>query len=322
MTLTRSKPFTQKRPSEHIVERVESLSPYNPFATKAYLDCLHEQGREAWIIGEEDDGELTWGCYGVLDVGRLVRRLEIPSLDTSRASDGFWDELFRMCRAQRVSELVIGSYGVDRCVIPARRSETARTPRTEYVLDLADDRNLEKALSSNHRRNIKRAARRGIVFAVSSDIEACRQHAALQGASMERRSARGESVPQTFSTRMSEAATRSGLGKIYQALLDGRVVSSMLILHARDGAYYHTAGTSREGMESGASQALVHEISRILQRESISRFCLGGAGEENPGLVRFKLGFGAKPVALDSAAFFLGNPLRKRVISTLRKLLR
>ena len=139
---------------------------------------------------------------------------------------------------------------------------------------------------------------------------------------MVRRSARGETVPVSFSTKMSAAAVRSGLGKIYQALLDDRVVSSVLVLFAPRGAYYHTAGTSQEGMECGASQALVHEISRRLKEQSLDRFWLGGVSEENPGLVRFKAGFGAEPVDLDSAELFLGSALQKKFIGVVRGLKR
>ena len=79
------------------------------------------------------------------------------------------------------------------------------------------------------------------------------------------------------------------------------------------GAYYQSAGAGHDGMDCGASHFLVHDVAASLQSQSVEVLNLGGADQLNPGLQRFKAGFGATTVKLESARFFLGSVLQKKV---------
>lgn len=124
---------------------------------------------------------------------------------------------------------------------------------------------------------------------------------------MERREQRGESVPSVQPDPFDRALLVSRAAELFQAYDGTSVLSSILVLRAPLGAYYQSAGTSPEGMELGASQFLISSVAAILQGEGMHLFNLGGAGDESPGLQRFKSGFGAHPVPLEAATFVFGS---------------
>ena len=100
---------------------------------------------------------------------------------------------------------------------------------------------------------------------------------------------------------------------------EGEVLSSILVLRSRSGAYAQTSGTVDGGLEYGAAQFLWHETARRLQNESVDLLNLGGTDLESKGLQEFKAGFGAVRVELESAEFYLGGILRKTVGAMISK---
>lgn len=81
------------------------------------------------------------------------------------------------------------------------------------------------------------------------------------------------------------------------------VHSSVLVLLAAKGAYYHSAGTSPDGMACGASPWLVHEAALVLRERGLEVFNLGGAIQASAGLFRFKSEFATTPVPLESVTY-------------------
>lgn len=184
---------------------LEDGSPTNPFATGSYLDAMELQGYEPWIFSVEQNNCLLGGCGASMKTGRLNRWLQIDSLppfERKEEHEAFWSGLAEFCDDHRVSFLQLSSFGARSVVIPRFRHEIWRRRRFEFVLAL-EDRDLFALLSSNHRRNIRRAMRSGVEVQKASTEEACRQHANLMAESMERRSQRGESIvaggPQSLS---------------------------------------------------------------------------------------------------------------------------
>ena len=94
--------------------------------------------------------------------------------------------------------------------------------------------------------------------------EACLAHTRLTGLSAERRNRRGECIEQRTEVEPFMAAVESGAGEVFQVVRDESILSSILLLIAERGAYYQSAGTSPEGMASGASHLLVYEIANFL----------------------------------------------------------
>jgi hypothetical protein len=309
----------QPEPSDSLCAEVSALAPANPFYTAAYLESRRALGHQPWMLCLSERARIRTACSAFMWAGRLHRTLEIPSLPPVDASERFWPELLEFCRRSRVSRLTVNSFGSSGVAIPPLPTKLSHRPRCEYVLDLVAG-DLRGGLAMNHRRNINRARRAGLRTERAANPAACEEHARLIGASMRRRQERGEAVAVDPDWRSWLAMGRAGAGEIFQAVLDRRVLSSVFVLRAKTGAYYQSAGTSPEGMAAGASHFLVYEIARVLRAESLSVFNIGGADSSNPGLLRFKRGFGAAPVPLEAAEFWLGSTSRARLMSAVSAL--
>ena len=286
-----------------------ALAPENPFHTYAYVEAMESLGYQPWLLSQCEEGRVLSACMAFMKSGRLNRSLEITSLPCLPDSHLFWEGLLRFSHEVGISHLVVDSFAAASASIPSMPGEVSRRARTEYLLELKSAE-LGSAISSNHRRNIKRAQRAGLSLRRTVTTKACEEHARLLDASMERRQGRGEVVSAGAPVRSFLALIGSGAGELYQAVLQDAVLSSVFVLRAKRGAYFYSAGTSPDGMALGASHFLVHELIGVLKEESLDLFNLGGAEESNPGLVRFKSGFGSRRVSLEAAVFFLGGSLR------------
>ena len=98
----------------------------------------------------------------------------------------------------------------------------------------------------------------------------------------------------------------------------GLVAYGSGVLVSSKGAYYHSAGSSPDGMSTGSSPFLVAEVIAWLQAEGKTTFNLGGATAAEEGLHRFKRGFGSVEVPLEAATC----DLSPSVVRMLRRLLR
>ena len=185
------------------------------------------------------------------------------------------------------------------------------------MIDL-ENAEVADGLNSQHRRNVSRAMKAGISLRRTRDEAACSEHLKMMDASMERRVNRGEEIEKDKSDAHTRALLSSGAGELFQAVHENKTVSSALILRAALGAYYHTSGTSPDGMKLGASPFLLTRTAEVLKQEGCRVFNLGGATSENPGLQRFKSGFGARQVALEAASFCPRSEVERKVHSTLR----
>lgn len=302
-------------PSGEDCSVLEGLAPFNPFNTAQYLDAVRRQQYEPWVLSIADSDETSAGCIAMAKSGKLNTWLQIdslPELKTAEQRRVFWVGLGQFCGQAGVSVLQLNSFASKSASIPPFENEVWRKRRYEFVLHLAD-RELWPALSSNHRRNIKRARKSSIEIRRSGSESACRVHMSLIGRSQERRRKRGESVVELEGVAPCLALVQSGAGELYQALNGETVVSSILLLKSRRGAYYHSAGTHPDGMALGASHLLLHDCCLQLQDESKDVFNLGGVSELDSGLARFKGGFGAEPRELESMEARLGRTLRSAI---------
>jgi RimJ/RimL family protein N-acetyltransferase len=301
-----------EHPSIALVAEVSALAPTNPFYTQPYLESMRALGYQPWLLSLRNGPGLVAAGVGLMKSGRLNRSLEFTSLPVPQGSDLFWERAIRFCRGARVSYLEVNSFAATAQSIPALAGEMDRRARTEYVIDLRKPA-LWAGLSSNHKRNIKLAGKAGLQVRHRTDIEACREHLRLVQSSLDRRRSRGEEVHDRGDGERFTTYTRCGLGELFQAVRAGEVLSSILVLKGERGAYYQSAGTSPEGMERGASSFLICETATALRDRGMETFNLGGADDGNPGLRRFKSGFGAYAVELPAARFYLGSALKKKL---------
>ena len=300
------------KPPAKLIERVSACDPNNPFHTSEYLRAIESLGQRAHFVGLCRADEVVSGCIAFVSGTFLRRSLNIPSLPGISSPEIFWRGLLGLCRDLRVWRLQIDTYASPPGSIPQLPGELARRTRCEYVLDLDRDHILEGA-SSQHRRNISRAAKAGLSIHRAGDAAACARHMELIDASLERRANRGEEVKTGSEDARPKALLNSRAGELFQAVQGDRVLSSILVLRSSRGAYYESAGTLPEGMKMGASPFLISEVAAILKHEGVRVFNLGGATAENPGLVRFKAGFGTREVPLEAASFCPKSMVEKKI---------
>ena len=305
-------------PSDADLERLQAANPANPFATVSYVRGRRALGAGIVLfVAEHSDAQPT-EAVGYLSGRAINRRLEMTSAPSCPDTGEFWSGVLEFCRQNRVADVSIDSYCARAVTLPAWAAPSEVRDRTEWVLQLSSPEDLR--FGSNHRRNINKARRNGISVTSTSDVAAARVHGELMAASMRRRALRGESVPviKPAETRYECAFLTSGAARLFQAVHNGVVVSSLLVLHSPEGAYYQSAGTTPEGFEVGASTFLVSEIIRSLAAEGKRVFNLGGAGAEAEGLRRFKSGFGAQPVPLMAGSYRLATPVQKGLMAAVR----
>lgn len=297
-------------PDNALIDRIQALEPFNPFYSPQFSRARQIQGSEVLALLVKSGDQIVSACTAFLQTGRLNKRLEIQSLPILPAETDFWDGLTDYCGQNRIGKLSLNSFGSEAATIPSLGRESWRKSRTEHVLDLNGEQ-LFRNLKSNHKRNIKKAKKAGLEVQIRHDTEACQVHARLIGQSMMRRKSRGEDVDASVFVGVIQSFAESGAGTFYQAAKGEEVLSSMLVLTGPKGAYYHSAGTTPEGMKMGASHMLIAHIAEALRDADITRFNLGGTDPDQEGLIRFKTGFGARPVTLEAAQFDFANaPVR------------
>ena len=294
------------------VGTMSALSPENPFHTEAFLRASEALGAEARVVVfAEGAGAVHLCAPALLRRGRLRATLELPSAPDADAGHPFWPALVELCRRERISILRVQTFASGAVGIPLLGRERSRRPRLEFALSLASALPA-RPVSSHHARKVRSAVAHGVSVRIVPDAERERSvasHVQLGRASMDRRAQRGEDVATSAQERLVRALLKHGAGRLHQAERDGEILSSMLVLRSPRGAYYHSAGTSPEGMACGASHLLIWETARLLRDDGVTLFHLGGADTDDAaaGLRRFKAGFGAVERALESAEHAVGG---------------
>jgi len=309
--------FAEQAARSRRTERLAECDPSNPFCTRPYFAFMQDSGYEAWLFGLQRGDAIAGGCGAFIRSGRLNRTLEILSAPALPDMAAFWDGLLSFCRQNRITHLELNSFASANLLLPALAGEQGRVRRWECVMDLAGG-DIWERLHAKHRQRVRKAQKAGVQVRCTSQEAACVQHESLLRSSSDRRRRRGEKLADSSEAQSSALLIRHGAGELFQAVLDGQVVSSVLVTLAAKGGYSHTAGTSPEGMSCGASHLLNYEIARALQSRSMELYNLGGIHELESGLAEYKLRFGARLVELGAANFFLGGRLRKGLTTAVR----
>ena len=284
------------RPSRELLVALSGLHPESPFCTPEYVQSRAQLGETPVLLGRMNGEGLQSGSVGYVSRTGLVRTLEVPSLD-ALADQAGWVALLKHARRRLVAIVDLNTHASRAGKIPSFPWPTTRRNRVEHIMDLQQPVHL----SSQHGRAVKKAAAAGARMVRVSVADAAVLHQRLVNASMSRRMARGEAVGHVEAALEARALLAAGAGELVQVTVAGEALSSILILRSARSAYYHSAGTNPAGMEVGASPFLISACAQMLAAEGRSTFNLGDATEENPGLLRFKRGFGGYAVPLDAA---------------------
>lgn len=307
-----SESFFAREADDASLDRAAHGDPDNPFLVARYLRAQRALGQRGWLLAVEIDGVVQGAALCFLKSGRIRRSLSIPSSPLVAAESLFWPGLDAFCRERGITDLEISTFATPESVIPRMRGESERIRRTEYALPLVGV-DLWAGVSKGHRHRINRGRKNGLTVRRDSSAAAIDAHVALHVASMDRRKSRGEDVSLEFERSTSAALVAAGAGELYQAMLGDHVASSLLVLRSRTGAYSESSGTSREGMNVGASHFLWFESATLLQAEGTEMFYLGGARAHEEGLRTYKSGLGATPIDTDSVTAYVGGRLRRGV---------
>ncbi|MHC4505314.1 MAG: GNAT family N-acetyltransferase [Planctomycetota bacterium] len=276
----------------------------------------------SWIFTVSRGRRVAGVAVGFVKQGRFLRSLEVIVGSKLPETNVFWDRLRKFARTHRIANVTIEAVGEVRAEIPPLEGESGRTEETAWLIEL-ETCDLAASLSKNHQRNMRRAVKNGAELVECTDAEAIKNHLRLCGASLARRSSRGETAESHADAALFEAYLRSGQATFFQARIGDRVLSSDLVVRLGDAAYYTSGGSDLEGTKLGTSHFLMFELARQLQGAGCKTLNLGVS--QDPGLNRFKAGFGARPVPLERVTLEWGsawNRWRKQAIVALVSLIR
>ena len=312
----------QRNPSSGILQKYSQLAGSPCFYREEFLRASVFAGSEIVAFSVENNGATASFAVGLETKGLLSSILTFPTFPRIIDPDPdvvtlFWSGLKTYCRRRRIYKLRLNSFEAIPIDVPELGIPTLHMKRSEYLLDLTlEPARLFKNLSSNHRRNVRKAEKQNFRFKVVNTLDACRNHKNLIDHSMNRRRLRGEAVPTGTNLNLHHSLVSSGAGSIMQLALQDETLSSFLILNSDKSAYYHSGGTSGKGMGLGASHYLMWKIIEYLRKEGIQCFNLGGVtANDSPGLLRYKVGFGAEEIKLAHLEFFMGDSLAKKVFT-------
>jgi hypothetical protein len=302
-----------RSPDDAALGRAAATAPGNVFLTAAFAEAQRRMGWEITLLSLDGSGEPASYCLAATRRGRLHTMVEIFSLPAGGDRTEFAEALSRYCRSVGADLLAVGSLGSSTRGLPPLDGRISHRRRCEHVWGLAG-KELWSDLSANHRRNVTRARKARVVVVEAPGDTGLADHMRLTNASLARREQRGERVETGGQESTWRAFLDTGAGSLYQAHLGEEVLSSILVLKARDGAYYHSAGTSADGMRLGVSQLLILEVATRLAAEGRSVFNLGGAEPASEGLYRFKTGFGTTARELEAATYQVAGVVRRGVL--------
>lgn len=302
--------ISEAAPSDARCAALERLHPTIPYYTRQYRDAMQAFGKKVWLLGVEVDGQLALGCLGEIKGGRLSRELHVQSTP-SGADPIFWAGLVNFCKTERVTHLSLGTVGTNPS-IPALGRCLADKARFEYWvnLDVPDPKSL---LRREQRRIFNRAVDAGMTLRQVTAEEGLATHRQLTAASLGRRRARGEEIPHFADSGVPRALLETGAARMYEGVLDEKVLGSVILTIAPAGAHGYSAGYAPEGLKAGVGVFVNLSTFHILKAEGRLLFNLGDAPPDS-GLALFKKGLGGEVYESRAGQFHVGGVLHRGLL--------
>jgi lipid II:glycine glycyltransferase (peptidoglycan interpeptide bridge formation enzyme) len=251
--------------------------------------------------------------YAVKTVGRLNTNIRVSmSCYPDNNDSSLWSALLDFAKKERATSIDIEVISSAAPEIPRLDNEISRQVASAYVLDFSKP----NSISSNHRRNIQKAEKNNVRLIKQQLSDAVKSHLVVCEASGERRATRGENVaylPEEENVRRLLEDPRSAA--VYQAAIDKKVVSSMIVVFVGEYAFFDTAGSSPEGMGFGASHYLMSKVIDELRAADLKAFNLGLGTESRAGLGRYKAGFGANRYFVETVSVDTSSIGRRAILN-------
>jgi hypothetical protein len=170
-------------------------------------------------------------------------------------------------------------------------SEYPFTLRRNTVLSLKPSyQEIEKKMSLNHRRNIKKAEKNGLRWVDNVSVE---QAVLLAKEVMSDIAEIPRSDWQNFIDLFKNRPTDTQAVCVGVENLSGELLSSAVLFYSRNAWYYLLAGTTKKGKKTGAAHLLINEF---IRRNASSGTYLDFEGSDVDSVAFFYKGFGAVEV--------------------------
>jgi len=262
-----------------------------------------------------------------------LRTIRFPAYPATGGDEAALREALRVCeRAARecgcISIEFIGPGPVEAEAAAKSLGHTVRG-RAEYVFDLTRGEDaLWEGLKRQHRKNVRRSAKKGVEVVRLESLESVRTLRALQAEVAGRHAVKGDAFglrPLGAYDALHRALIARGLGRVYCACVDGSPVSAALFLTFGRRAQSIYSGSNQQGLEAYGEYAMYWQALSELSREGFAELQMGAADSaaEDPdspahGLHQFKVGFGARTRPMAAASKQL-RPMAVRVYGALRR---
>jgi hypothetical protein len=257
----------------------------------------HSYGFQFWLATLSERDEIIAGC--IFAQPRFSRRLiSLPFSDAcpplSREPQGAADLLDTLAAAAPPGRI----YEVRDVRGPSSWATVECFVKWQLPLD-RPLRQIERSLSVNFRRNLRRAAREAIIIEHGSSLDFLQRFYTLQ--LLSRRRLGLPPQPWKFFKLVREGFAPTDNFEVWMAKENGKDVASAVFLHDRFVVHYKW-GARRSNSPSSANHLLFwNAIEEFASRALI--FDLGRTDVRNQGLMRFKRELGASPRPLPSSFY-------------------
>jgi hypothetical protein len=163
--------------------------------------------------------------------------------------------------------------------------------------------------NSNHRRNLKKTDQLGPELMVDDEFIHLEQFMAVYNATMDRNLA---AAAYFFPTEYYLGLRRElgSSARLFHAMIDGEVTSSVLALASGGTVQYHLGGTDPQWARDGLARWTLEQVRLWSKRNGYDWYHLGGGvGAAEDSLFRFKAGF-AKTFRTFSIARYIHDPVK------------
>lgn len=181
-------------------------------------------------------------------------------------------------------------------------------PTVAVDLRLPEDQ-IRAAANSNHRRNLKKTDALEPEFVVDDSFERLEQFMDVYNATMERNEATaGYFFPERYYRDLKRELGPAA--RLFHAIIEGEVTSSVLALASGETVQYHLGGTDPRWARDGLARWTLEQVRIWAKENGFDWFHLGGGvGASEDSLFRFKAGF-AKTFRTFSVARYVHDPTR------------
>jgi hypothetical protein len=180
------------------------------------------------------------------------------------------------------------------CVRPYSRINTGYS----LMLDLRQPESVHtKQIRSRHRSYIKKALDQNIEWKAGRDSIFVNELVSLHGEMLSQKKLSLGRIETPEIAALCDVLAEQAL--IFTGYLDGRAITSTLVLRFGAKAFYLIGASGKEGRAMRASYGLIDRLLKYLKAEGIEQFDFGGLDPHGPkaaGVNQFKTGFGGETV--------------------------